>query len=67
MLSVPPYSTRFLKYVLHLWYSLMTISILVFQHLPSAAVACRRKREMGNKPMSITPSIKKESVEETYN
>lgn len=42
-------STLFLKYVLHLWYSLMTISILLFQHFPS--VACRRKREMGNKPI----------------
>lgn len=35
--------TRFLKYVLHLWYSLMTILILVFQHWPS--VACRGERE----------------------
>lgn len=35
--------TRFLKYVLHLWYSLMTILILVFQHWLS--VACRSERE----------------------
>lgn len=31
--------TLFLKYVLHLWYSLMTISILRFQYFPSVAMA----------------------------
>lgn len=35
-------NTLFLKYVLHLWYSLMTISILLFQHFPSAEIACKK-------------------------
>lgn len=39
------YDTLFLKYVLHLWYSLMTISIRLFQHTPSMAVPCGGKTE----------------------
>jgi len=39
------YNTLFLKYALHLWYSLMTISIRLFQHIPSVALTCRRKRK----------------------
>lgn len=35
--------TLFLKYVLHLWYSLMTISILRFQYFPSVAMAWEHK------------------------
>lgn len=52
-------NTLFLKYVLHLWYSLMTISILLLRHFPSVAAACGRKGETGGEAQS------KEVTEET--
>lgn len=39
--------TLFLKYVLHLWYSRITISMRLFQYLPSVVMACNRGQGKG--------------------